>query len=238
MSQPNPIIDILRHAQGGNLIVNLAAAAGIDTDRADAALDILSRAIARKIAARMDDPERYEGLLDILDDDDHDEYLDDPGEILSRDAVEDGEEILRVTYGSLNNAHRATGELEIPHGVEPDVFRRLMTLAATLTLAAMARRKQLYQIGITSQSGDEPAERGFIASMISAIITGFVEGFRQAITRKRSRRRSRRTTLESIFGAGRSTRRSMRSRRTSRSRKRRRSRTPSLDDLLGDVLKG
>ncbi len=113
-----------------------------------------------------------------------------------------------------------------------------MTLAATLTLAAMARRNQLYQLAATNAADRQPAEPGFIATMITAIITGVMEGFRQAVTRKRSRRRKRRTMLENIFGTSERTRRSSRRRRTSRSRRKRRSRTPSLNDLLGDLLKG
>ena len=133
MNRPNPIIDVLRQAQKGKLIPSVAVAAGVEAKQADVALEVLSRAIAKRIAAHLDDPERYEALLNLLEDDGHDEYLDNPGEILSRDAVEEGEEILKLVYGSIKGAHRLAGSLSAPKDMDHEVFQRLMTLAATLT---------------------------------------------------------------------------------------------------------
>lgn len=230
MSTSNPIMDILDAAQDGQLLATVAAAAEIDDGQAREAIEVLSRDIARQIAKLTSDSDRFEDLLDVLDDDDHDEYLDDPGEILKRDAIEDGEDILEATYGSLDAAHRAARKLERPDGLTSQKFERLMSLAATLTLSAMSRQNRLLQFGVADVEGEYPGGRGFIATMISAIVTGFLEGFKQAITRKRPRRK--RDTLSDIFDSSRS------KRKTRTKSRKRRSKTPSLKDLLGDLLKG
>jgi hypothetical protein len=223
-------MDILQAAQGGQLIATVAAATNIGEDQTRAAMAVLAGDIARRIARLAPDSDKYDDLLDILDDDDHDEYLDQPKEMLSRDAIKDGEDILKACYGSVQKAHDAAQKLDRPEGLSGDTFARLMTLTATLTLSAMSRQSKIVQFGVADTSGEAAPERGFIVTMFSALVTGFIEGFRQAMTRK-PRRRRKRSTLSEIFGQSHSRRRSKRTRK-------RRSKTPSLNDLLGDLLKG
>ena len=229
MNNAQPIMEILDSAQDGNLILVFASAAGVQEASARTALDTLTSDIARRIADLVKNSDRYDDLMDVLDEEERDQYLDKPGAILDRGAIEDGEDILKSAYGSLDVARSAARRIGAPDGIESDVFERIMTLAATLTLAAMARRNRIYQFGVAGGTGTEPEQRGFIATMISALITGFLEGFRQATRRKRRRRK--RSAFDAVFGSKRSTR------RTKRTRKRRQ-KTPSLNDLLGDLLKG
>ncbi len=223
-NEHNPIMDVVEAAQNGGLVQTFAMAAATDEAAARVALNLLSRDVARAIAGLVTDSERYDDLMDVLDEEDRDEYLEKPGELLGRDAVDDGEDILTIAYGSVEKARARAREIGAPDRLKTETFERMMTLAAPLTLAAMARRNRMLKMPLVEGQNEEPP-RGFIASMLHAIITGFKEGFMQAVTRKRTRRR--RTTLSSIFGR----------KRTSRSRKRR-TNSPSLNDLLGDLLKG
>ena len=229
MNQPiNPIIDVLESCQNGQLIDTLGAACEMSEEHCRQCLERLTPDIARRISERLTDDDDYEDLIDILDEEDQVEILDQPTEMLSRGAISDGEDILEILYGSVGKAHEAARKTGSPDGVDEDAFARLMTMAAALTFAAMARRNQQYQLSAMDQPS---GSRGFFATMLNALVTGFMEGFRQA-TRRKTRRRRKRSLLEQILGTGSSSRR--RSTRSRKSRSRRK--TPSLRDLLGDIL--
>ena len=234
----NPIVEVLEDCQRGQLIDTLGAACELSETQCRQSLERLTPDIARRIGACIsdEDDDDYEDLIDILDEDEQVEYLDEANAMLSRGAISDGEDILKLLYGSMSNAHAAARKIGAPRGVDDDAFARLMTMAAALTFAAMARRNQQYQLAALDHPDDQSVGGdGLIATLINALVTGFMQGFREATRRKRSRRRKR-SMLEQIFGSG-TTRRRRSTRRRSRSRKRRRRRkTPSLRDLLGDIL--
>lgn len=224
----NPIIDVLETCQNGQLIDRLAAWCELNEAQCRQSLERLTPAIARLINERITDEDDYEDLVDILDEEDQVECLDDPSEMLSRDTISDGNDILRILYGSLDAAHAAARKIGPPQGVSEDTFARLMAMAAALTFSAMARRNQQYQLAAV----DQPTDRdGLIARLWSALVTGFMEGFREG-TRRKTRRRRKRSLLEQIFGTGTTSRRSSTSSRKRKSRRK----TPSLKDLLGDIL--
>lgn len=228
----NPILEVLEGCQNGQLIDTLGAACELSEEQCRQSLDRLTPDIARRISERIPDEDSYEDLVDILDEEEQVEYLDDPNAMLSRSAIGDGEDILELLYGSMDQARAAAQKIGPPEGVDGDAFARLMTMAAALTFSALARRNQQYQLAAArSPEGEPPASEGFIAMLIGALITGLMQGLKTS-TRRRRRRRNR-GVLEKIFGTG-----TTRRRRSTRKRKRRRRKTPSLNDLLGDILGG
>ena len=228
----NAIIDVLKECQNGNLISTLATACDLSETHCLTSLERLTPDIARRIGERISDEDDYEDLLDVLDEEDQVEILDDRDALFDSDAAEDGEDILKLLYGSMDQARSQARKIGAPEGVETDVFERLMTLAAALTFSAMARRNQMYQMSALGEHDQQSSGGdGLMARLWNAMVTGFIEGFTQATRRKRRRRRKR-SVLEQIFGTKKTTRR-----RSSRRRKTRRKRkTPSIQDLLGDIF--
>ena len=232
--QSNPILEILSEGQSGLLIKTLGDACDLSEDQCRQSLEKLVPDIARRISDHIEDDDDLEELVDILDREEQTKYLDDRNAMFSRDIVHDGKDILELVYGSLDKAHDAAERIGPPKGVDDDVFERLMTIVASLTFAAMARRNQHVQLAAMDgpKDGEQRVDEGFFMMIINALITGFMEGARQSTTRRRRRKRS---MLERIFGTK---SRSRRRRRSSSSRKRRsrRRKTPSLKDILGDIL--
>lgn len=215
------VIDTILAAQGGQILTVLAAAAGCSGDAVRQSLEQLAPLIARAIADKADDEHEFEVLLDVLDDTGQDYYLDDPRIMLSRGAVRDGEEILEHVFGSLEEAHRQASSLPRPDEIDRDLFERLMTFAATLTVAAMARRNRAMMTAAAVEDGGG----GIMAMLVASLVKGLSDGLMRAL---RPRRRRRRTYSRRYS-------RSRRRRRRGRTR-RRRQKTPSLGDLIGDLI--
>ena len=99
--------------------------------------------VPRRLSARVAvEPAEHEVLLDVVARGGFECYLDDPRALFGRAAVRDGEDVLTYAYGSVDAAREEAKTVGPPRGLDRDVFARLMTLAASLVLAAMARKLQ------------------------------------------------------------------------------------------------
>jgi len=210
------ILDIITSAQSGGLIVQLATAAGVDPQTARTALDALVPAIAGRIAEKASDEDEHAHLLAVVDDSEADDYLDNARTLLSRSAVRDGEDILTYLYGSLDAARSEAERISAPAGMTQETFDRLMTFAAALVLAAMTRRNKMLKMPATALGVS--AGSCIAAGLVGAVIKGFVDGMKRALVPRRRRTR-------------------IGTRRTSRTRRKRSSRAPSLNDILGNLVK-
>jgi hypothetical protein len=136
------LMALMAAGQQGLLIQTVGGVVGVEEPVARQALERLSRAIARRLSARVAvEPAEHEVLLDVVARGGFERYLDDPRALFGRKAVRDGEDLLAYVYGSVEAAReeaRAGGPAA--EGLDRDVFARLMTLAASLLLAAMARK--------------------------------------------------------------------------------------------------
>ena len=215
----NELIDIILASNQGRTAGALGLAGGYSTDTAEKALKTLVRDIGHRMAMKAQDPEELELILDVIEAGEHDDYLTNPDSLLSRDAVQEGEEILAHVYGSLERARTVARSLRRPHGMTEDKMERLMSLAATLSVAAMVAR----------------GRQGFMAADLGGVTQSFWKELVQAVIKgityvppKRRKRRSRATVARSYAGS--------RKRKRQRSRSRRRA-SPSLADVFGELVK-
>jgi len=215
----NELIDIILASNQGRTAGALGLAGGYSTDTAEKALKTLVRDIGHRMAMKAQDPEELELILDVIEAGEHDDYLTNPDSLLSREAVQEGEEILAHVYGSLERARTVARSLRRPHGMTEDKMERLMSLAATLSVAAMVAR----------------GRQGFMAADLGGVTQSFWKELVQAVIKgityvppKRRKRRSRATVARSYAGS--------RKRKRQRSRSRRRA-SPSLADVFGELVK-
>ncbi|WP_162914145.1 DUF937 domain-containing protein [Taklimakanibacter lacteus] len=215
------LMDILRGAQGGEFFVNAGQAAGIDAARAERALGRLAPAIAAKLRERAEDPNAFEGLLDLLEDGEGDAFLDDSNFMDDPEIVSDGEAVLAEIYGSAQAARKA-----LAIKADDAAMQRLAAIAASAVLAALARSYRQPQpqslVGAQPAQGQGEEQGGILSSIIDAVVKGAVqEATRQFGPKRRRRRRS----TSSYFGT-----------RKKRKTRRKRTDTLSLDQIFGEIL--
>jgi hypothetical protein len=208
---------LIAAGQQGLLIHTVAGVIGVDEPVARAALERLLRAIAHRLSERAADPVEHEILLDVIARGGFQRYLDDPRVLFGRDAVRDGESVLVYLYGSVEAARARAHTLGSPAGLDREVFARLMTLAAVLLPAAIARR--------LDQLARDPAGEAGAAGMLKGLGRAMLRGLADGTVRTVLRRASFRHRI--------AVRRLIMSRRRPGQSPSRRSR---LDVLLGDLL--
>ena len=213
------LIDIILNSNQGRTVGALALAGGYPADAAEKALRTLVRDIGHRMAMKAQDPAELELVLDVIEAGEHDDYLTNPDALLSREAAQEGEEILAHVYGSLDRARTVARSLRRPHGISEDKMERLMSPAATLCVAAMvARGRQGFMaadLGGVTQT--------FWTEMVNAVIKGITY-----VPPKRRRRRNRATVAKSYATSAKRKRQRRRSRRKS---------SPSLSDVFGELIK-
>ncbi len=214
------LVDIVLASNDGKTAGALAMAGGFSADAADKALRTQIREIGSRMAIRARDPEELQLLLDVIEAGEHDDYLNEVDAILSREAIEEGEEILAHVYGTVERARTISRSLRKPHGINAEQFERLMSVTATLCVAALVRRGQQTWLPAV---GVESAASTFWSELVGAVIKGVTH-----VPAKRRRRRSRATYANSYKRSKKRTRQRNKSRRKT---------TPNLGDIFGELLK-
>lgn len=207
------LMALMAAGQQGLLIQTVGGLVGVEEPVAARALERLSRTIARRLSARVAvEPAEHEVLLDVVARGDFERYLDDPRALFGRQAVRDGEDLLAYVYGSVDAAREEAKAVGPPRGLDRDVFARLMTLAASLVLAAMARKMEQQAKADSAVAG--PA--GVLKELGETVMRGLADGTLRTFRRARFRRRMALRRLGFSL--------------------RRPERGASLDELLGDLL--
>jgi hypothetical protein len=206
------LMALVAAGQQGLLIQTVGGVVGVEEPVARQALERLSRAIARRLSARVAvEPAEHEVLLDVVARGGFESYLDDPRALFGRGAVRDGEDLLAYAYGSVEAAREEAKKVGSPRWLDRDVFARLMTLAASLVLAAMARSMEQARPR-TPVAGPAGVLKEFGETVMRGLADGTTRTFRRARFRRRMALRRLGFSLRRPEGGA------------------------SLDELLGDLL--
>jgi hypothetical protein len=211
------ILDILATAEGGKFFANAAAACGLDEAIARKVSTKVAPAIAQRIKDKSAaDPEAFENLLDMLEDD-GDVDLNVEGSLTDQEAQSDGASILNDLYGSAAETNAVFKGLGGP--IDKAALSTLTSINAAAVLAALA------SLNASKLSDGAPQTAaasggGFFSVLIAAIVKAFLQSAQRQLAPKRRRRR-----YTSYFG-----------RRAPARRKRKR--IVGLDDVFKEILGG
>ncbi|NJO32575.1 MAG: DUF937 domain-containing protein [Rhodospirillales bacterium] len=212
-------LNAIAGSQSGGIAEAAAAAAGVSVAEAEQVITAMSPVIARQLKAKAEaNPEAFEDLLDLLEDNANDIDAD---AIAGPEAVSDGNAILTDIYGSRNAAitemRKAAGDMS------ESALTKLAAISATAVLASLARSHSgaMPLSGAQTAAGDGGG--GLLGTIVQAVIKGAVQGAARQLAPKRRRRRS----YGGYFGT-----------RKRRATRRRRRTGINLDAIFRDILGG
>jgi hypothetical protein len=212
------ILDILETAEGGKFFANAAKACGLDEATAKKISAKLAPTIAQRVKDKSaEDPEAFESLLDMLEDDGAVD-LNEEGSLTDQDAQSDGAQILNDLYGSAaetNAVFKGFGG-----GIDKAALSTLTSINAAAVLAALASLNASKLSDGASQAADTSGGGGFFSVLIAALMKAFLQSAQRQLAPKRRRRR-----YTSYYGRRAPVRR-------------RRKRSVGLDDVFKEILGG
>jgi hypothetical protein len=135
------VLDAILDAQNGAAARQAGASVGLGQDQTMAALAALVPALAGGLRQTTASPDGLAGLIGALSGGQHQRYLDNPQSLTQPGAVSEGNGILGHVLGSKDASRRVATQAAAQTGISADVLKRLLPLAATLMMGALAKQR-------------------------------------------------------------------------------------------------
>lgn len=126
--------DILRNAQDGRAVGNLAARFGLAPDRAEAATQAMIPVFSEALQRLKDNPDALAGLIAVLATDAHLASYAGPG---AEPGAAQADAALQV-FGSSDAIRQAAGQAARASGVAPETIEAMLPAVASILLGGMA----------------------------------------------------------------------------------------------------
>jgi hypothetical protein len=166
------ILNAIVGAQDGAAVRQLGATFGLDEAQTATALSALVPALAGGVQRNLQDEGGLGSLIGALTSGGHQRYLDDPTALEDPTAVQDGNGILGHLLGSKDASRSVATQAAAQTGLSPELLKRMLPLAATLVMGALARRNG----GASSMGGALGAPAGGLGGGLGSLLDGNRDG--------------------------------------------------------------
>ena len=134
------IVDVLRMAQGGAAIPNLATRFGLTPAQTERAIAVMAPELAKGFERNMLDQKGMAQVIDALSSGHHVQYADDAAHHASAEAQADGEEILGHLLGSKTGSRQLAAYGQQETGIPADTLKEMLPSLATLFMGAVSKQ--------------------------------------------------------------------------------------------------
>jgi hypothetical protein len=131
------VAEILKSAQGGRLVDNLAEQFGLSREQTAAAVEALAPALALGLRSAAADPQRLESLASGVAHPAHVAAFADPDAAAGEEAGAAGQAAIDDLFGSGSAAGRMAQVAARDSGLRPDVLGRLLPVLASVVLGGL-----------------------------------------------------------------------------------------------------
>jgi hypothetical protein len=157
------ILNDIIAAQGGGAVRQIGSQLGLGEEQTTSALSALVPELAAGLQQNVQGQGGLAGLITALSGGSHEQYLDNPTALGEPAAVDQGNTILGQLLGSKEASREVAGRAAARTGLSADVLKRMLPLAATLLMGALARRTGGQQAG---------AATGGLGGMLGSLLDG------------------------------------------------------------------
>ena len=161
------ILEAVLSAQGGSAAREAGRGLGLSPEQTGSALGALIPALAAGLQQNASQPGGLESLVGALTRGQHSRYLDDPSAIAQPGAVTDGNAILGHILGTKDASRAVATRAAGQTGIDPGLLKRLLPIAATMVMGAMAKKQMGGGLPAPASAG---ASGGGLLGMLSPIL--------------------------------------------------------------------
>lgn len=158
------LLDVILNAQNGAAIQQAGASVGLNQDQTLTALSALVPALAGGLKQNTASPDGLAGLIGALTGGTHQRYLDNPANLGQANAVSEGNGILGHILGSKDASRQLASQASASTGISADVLKRLLPIAATLVMGALAKQR------LSNNATADPT--GGVIDMLGSLLGG------------------------------------------------------------------
>ncbi len=134
------LLNDIMSAQGGAAVQQLGSQFGLGEQQTAAALSALIPALAAGVQQNAQHEGGFGNLIAALSGGTHQHYINNPETLREPAAVQEGNGILGHVLGDKAVSREVASRAAAQTGISADVMKRMLPLAATLLMGALARR--------------------------------------------------------------------------------------------------
>jgi hypothetical protein len=163
------ILNEILNAQGGAAVQQLGSQFGLGQEQTASALAVLVPALAAGMQRNTQAEGGLGSLIGALAGGTHQQYLNNPETLSDPAAIEDGNGILGHVLGSRDVSREVATRAAAQTGISADVMKKMLPLAATMLMGALARgSSNATASGLSGGSG--------VTSMLGSLLDGNRDG--------------------------------------------------------------
>jgi hypothetical protein len=159
------VLDIISSNAG--TVDQLGAAVGLDRAQTSTALAALLPALTSGLQRNTQTAEGLASLVGALSSGGHSRYLENPSVLTQAAAFADGNGILGHLLGTKDTSRAVAAQAAAQTGISPDILKRLLPLAATVLMGALAKQRT---------TTPAAASGGGLAGMLGSMLDGDRDG--------------------------------------------------------------
>jgi hypothetical protein len=144
------LLDLVMQAQGGGAVRQMAEQFGIDEGQAQSAISAVLPMLAGAMQQNVQSG-GADGLLNALQNGNHEKYLDDPGALFSPAAVDDGNGILGHLLGSKEVSRQVATHAAAESGVNSAIIKQMLPMVAGMLMGGLSRQANSGDGGLMGQ---------------------------------------------------------------------------------------
>lgn len=164
------ILEAVLNAQNGAAAREAGNAVGLSPDQTQSALAAIIPQLAAGLHRNAAQPSGLESLLGALSSGRHGQYVEEPAMLGRADTIADGNAILGHILGSKDVSRAVAARAESRTGIGADVLKRLLPIAATMVMGALAKRQGAQGDGLAAGLAPDRSGGGDLMGMLTPML--------------------------------------------------------------------
>ncbi len=134
------LLKALLEANDGGAVKALANNLGLDSGQAGSAIGQLLPALTAGMKRNVTQPGGLDALIGALTQGNHSRYLDDPGQLGSPEAIDDGNKILGHLLGNKEVSRKVAGQAAETTGIDTGILKKMLPMLAGLAMGTLSKQ--------------------------------------------------------------------------------------------------
>jgi len=147
------ILETVLKAAGGQAVSAIAKNFGINGSQATDVIGQLIPALSRGMQKNTQSSGGLDGLIGALTGGNHGNYMDNPGDLLQSNNINDGDKILGHLFGDKQVSRDVASRASNNTGVDSSIIKKMLPVIASLAMGAMSKKSAQFGINSPQSSG-------------------------------------------------------------------------------------
>ena len=158
------ILETVLQAAGGGAVNTIAKNFGLNGSQASQVIGQLIPALSRGMQKNTQSADGLDALIGALRAGKHNSYIDNPGDLLKNNNIDDGNKILGHLFGDKQVSREVASRAANNTGVDSSIIKKMLPMIASLAMGAMSKKSAQAGINSPQSSGVSDLLSGFLDS--------------------------------------------------------------------------